>query len=388
MVSFFYSPEYSGSAIQAGNLCRYLARSGVESFVVSARLSTGRRSETVEGIEVFRIPVAKHPDLQIASFWLSLSLFLLRNRSAYDVIHAHGTLQHGPVGWMGRILGKPTFLKVAMANSDIAFHRQGRIWGRVNRFFVRRFDRFIATSGQIEQEFGERGIPPERVVRIPNGVDTERFRPARSREERAEFKRDLGLPPGPLVVYGGIIVPRKNVRLILEVFHAVHAAHPESHLVLVGPWPEGEEKDPAGFIGSLRRFVRENGLEGHVTFTGYRTDVDRYLRAGDVFFFPSKQEGMPNILLEAMACGLPGIVSRISGTEDLIRDGDDGFLVDPDSREGFASVLDRLLGDPSLRTRVGEKARRTILDRYALEFVAGRIRSLYAECLQMEGRRG
>lgn len=385
MVSFYYAPEYSGSAIQAGNLCRYLNRMGVETIVVTAMLSSRLPREEMDGIKVFRLKVLKSKDFQIPSFWLALCWFLFRKRKDFDVIHAHGTLQHGPVGIIGRLLGKPTFLKVAMANSDIAFHRHGRIWGRVNKFFFLRFDRYIATSEQIRQEYLSKGLPPEVIVRIPNGVDTDRFRPCGSSQEKEDLKKGFGFPAGPLIMFCGVIIPRKNVELIVRVFCHIHSEHPTAHLALVGPWPVEDETNPGGYMGNLRRLLREAGLQDHVTFTGYRECVDLYLRAADVFFFPSKQEGMPNVLLEAMSCGLPCIVSRISGTEDLIDDGVNGMSLDPESVEEFAGALSAILGNPGLRHQLGNNARTSIMEQFALSRTARRITSLYL--LSLSGKR-
>ena len=388
MVSFYYAPEYSGSAIQAGNLCRHLNRVGVETIVVSAMLSSCPHEEVMDGIKVFRLKVLKSRNMQIPSFWLTLCWFLIRMRKNFDVIHAHGTYQHGPVGFMGRLLGKPTFLKVAMAESDIAFQRQGRIWGRINKFFVRRFDHYIATSEQIRQEFLDCGFPPDSIVKIANGVDTERFHPPGSIQEKEDLKRKFGFPAGPLIIYCGMIIPRKNVDLIVKVFCDIHKTNLTSHLALVGPWPEETASESGGYIGHLHRLLRGAGLEKHVTFAGYQECIEQYLRAADLFFFPSKQEGMPNVLLEAMASGLPCIASRISGTEDLIENGVNGLLLDPDSEDGFAELLNRVLGNPGLHHQLANKARATILERYSLQETAQKMMSLYSDCLSGKGTSG
>lgn len=388
MVSFYFEPQYSGSAIQAKNLCRYLKRQGVDSMVVSARLSSEKRTEIVDGIPVHRLPVLSNKDLQIPSFWLSLSSFLLKNRHQYDVIHAHGTLQHGPVSVVGRILGKKTFLKVAMANSDIAFQRQGRIWGKVNRFYVRRFDRYIATSRQIYQEFIDQGMSEEKIVLVPNGVDTEWFRPVDSDQERVALKNELGLPAKCVISYVGMIIPRKNVDYILKVVNEVRRRGSDCHVVLVGPVDRGGGRDAGDYHDALSRYIHDSDLNGHVTFAGHQDRVDRYLRASDIFMLASKEEGMPNVLLEAMACGLPCVASRISGTEDLVDHEKTGFLLDLSEIDRFVDITERLSQDTALRRRIGAEARKLIVNRYSLDFVARRIRSLYSERLESPNSNG
>src|SRR5688500_4562434 len=121
MVSFFFYPEYSGSAIQAYNLCRHLVSLGAAPFIVAADLSGARAYDRYREIPLYRLPVMKNRELQIPSFAVSLLQFLFARRNDYDIIHAHGTLQHCVASIAGRILNKPTILKVAMAKSDIAF---------------------------------------------------------------------------------------------------------------------------------------------------------------------------------------------------------------------------------------------------------------------------
>jgi glycosyltransferase involved in cell wall biosynthesis len=379
MLSFYFHPDYSGSAIQTYNLSRHLQRLGLEPFIVAARLRETPAFEMFDGIPLYRLPVSGRGQLQIASFWASLLKFLLRRRSELDVIHAHGTLQHAAASLLGRLLGKPTLLKVAMAGSDIAFHLQGRTWGRANRFMVSRFDRYIATTSAIADEFQRQGLDSGRVRLIPNGVDTSLNNPV-SAAERGMLKRKLGLPDVPIAAYVGILNARKNVDGILRVWRATVARGTPGHLVLIGPLPE--RSDPAPFHRKLLQFVHDHQLESRVSFLGYRSDVTQYLQASDAFLLPSRQEGMPNSVLEAMACGVPCLVSGTSGIGGLISDGVNGFVAGLDQEETFAAILSKLLVDRSLREAVGERARKTVVASFSLEAVARKYRELYRELLQ------
>ena len=225
MISFYFTPNYSGSAIQARNLSRHLVSHGIQASVVSANLSSSPAHEVVDGLPIHRLRVAQNRQLQIPSFWAALLWFLLRHRNDFDVFHAHGTLQHGSASIAGRLASRPTILKVAMANSDIAFGRQGRVNGFLNRFMVRLFDRYIATTEAIATEFSTEGLDVSRVCRIPNGVDTETFAPI-AVAEREELRRTLGLPRGPLIIYAGILNRRKNVDGILRIWRAAVAEVP------------------------------------------------------------------------------------------------------------------------------------------------------------------
>jgi glycosyltransferase involved in cell wall biosynthesis len=375
MVSFYFHPNYSGSAVQAFNLSRQLRTLGVEPFIVAANLNGAPAHEVIDGIHVYRLPVLARASLQVPSFMLSLAWFLFRRRHTYDVIHAHGTLQHGVAGPAGRLLGKPSLLKVAMANSDIAFARQGRLVGALNRFMVRRFDRYIATTGHIAAEFGAQSLDTSRVRQIPNGVDTDRYRPP-TVEEREAIRRELGLPEGPLATFVGIISARKNVDGILRIFQAAVAEGAPGHLLLIGPIPGGDQD---AFYRSALAFVADHRLQGRVIFLGQVADVNRYLRVSDIFVFPSRQEGMPNAVLEAMASGLACVVSQGSGTDGIITDGRDGMSRALQDEAGFATVLRRLLESADTRHELGATARATVQDRFSLSSVAAAYRKLYDE---------
>ena len=377
MVSFYYAPNFSGSAIQAGNLSRYLQRRNVEPFIVSAMLDSKIRHETLNGVAVHRIPVSSSRNLRIPSFWIGLMWFLWRNRRDWDVVHAHGTLQHGSAAVIARILGKGSILKVAMHRSDIAFRGQGRIWGRVNRFYVRRFHRYIATSRQIFDEFLEEGMSGDRIIQLPNGVDTERFRPAEDEAEKAGLKERLGLPGVPLALFTGIVLARKNVDFVIRAFLKVRQSGLPGHLVIVGPG-EGADGEPGGpYFDSLRAMIRNAGMEQDVTFTGRVGNVEEFVRAADMFLFAPRKEGMPNVLLEAMSGGLPCVVSRISGIEDVIESGVNGFIFDLENESAYTAAAADLFRDPALRSRIGAQARKRIRSWYSLDRVADEYCRIY-----------
>jgi len=377
MVSYYFWPEYSGSAVQALNLSRHLGNRGVEPFIVTANLSGSAAHDRIDGIDVYRLPVARSARLQLPSFIASLCRFLAFHRARFDVVHAHGTLWHGIAGPMARLLGKKSLLKVAMAQSDIDFRRQGLLLGGINQALVRRFDVYIATTDAIAREFGDNGLDVNRVRLIPNGVDTETYTPA-SPQERVALRRQLGLPDGPLVTFVGIINQRKNIEGILRVWRSVAQRGLPGHLLLAGPRPGGEADE---YFVRLRTFVAQHGLESRVTFLEARSDIPNILQASDIFFFPSLQEGMPNAVLEAMGSGLACLVSRGSGTDGVVIDGANGFSRDVQDEAGFAEVLIRLLGDSLLRASVGQAARQSVLENYSLDAVADRYLKLYRELL-------
>jgi glycosyltransferase involved in cell wall biosynthesis len=274
------------------------------------------------------------------------------------------------------MLGKPTLLKVAMANSDLAFARQGRLTGRLNRLFVRQFDGYIATTEAIAAEFGDRRLDVLRVRHIPNGVDTDVFTPIGG-AARAELRRRLGLRNVPIVTCVAIINERKNIDGVLRIWHRAVAAGASGHLVLVGP-----VHTPGGpFYHRLLQYVADHRLGDRVSFVGKQEPVVEYLQASDLFLFPSRQEGMPNSVLEAMACGVPCIVSGSAGTEQIVADGKNGYARPVADEAAFAEALLTLLADDNLRRRFSLAARDAAVANFSLEQVAKRYWALYHQLL-------
>jgi glycosyltransferase involved in cell wall biosynthesis len=375
MVSFYFHPNYSGSAIQALNLSTHLQRLGMRPMIVSANLSGSRSEESFDGIPVHRLSVAKHPDAQIPSFWLSAARFLWPRRNEFDLIHAHGTVQHGVVSLLGRLLKKPTILKVAMADSDLAFARQGRVFGNLNQFMVRRFDRYIATTQAIVEEFNAHGLDRDRIRFIPNGVDTAVFAPV-SGMAKCALKERLGFPKRPLVSCVAAVNERKNIDGVLRIWRQAVARGAHGHLAVVGPRPDSR------YYEALTQYAREQQITDRVSFVGQQAEVASYLQASDVLLFPSKREGMPNAVIEAMSAGLTCLVSTSSGVEGLIRNGVDGYLLDVSDENGFTEALLTILGDETLRASIGRNAREHISNDLSLGSIAMRYQGLYDELLQ------
>lgn len=181
------------------------------------------------------------------------------------------------------------------------------------------------------------------VVVIPNGVDTSRYRPRP--ELREELRRELGLPSGVFVIsYHGRIEPRKNVDLLIRGVAQAGATMPV-HAIVIGDGAQTDE---------LRRLAAT--LKAPVTFAGFRVDIPRLLSAPDAAAHLSTAEGLPNSVLEAMACGLPVIATAATSHAEQIEDGKHGYLVRPDRPAEVAEAIVALARSPADCRRMGEAA--------------------------------
>lgn len=227
-----------------------------------------------------------------------------------------------------------------------------RVWRLLRRWLYGRAASVVVQTEGIRRCFS--WIKADRLAVIPNAV------------RRPEcFVR----PDNPLLVLGlGRLHHVKGFDLLLRAFADVSATHPEWRLVVHGEGPARAE---------LENLTRTLGLEGSVSFPGRTEDAHAVLAEGSVFVLPSRWEGFPNALGEAMSVGLPCIASDCpGGPADLISDGKDGLLVPVEDVEALASALRTLMDDETLRERLGMEAR-SVVDRFGEE----RVLSMWTECI-------
>ena len=371
MVSTYFHPIVGGAERQALGLAKELIKAGHSVTVATCRFSGLSASEIVEGIQVHRAirPIARGP-VYATSYLASLIAFLIRERRRYDLIHAHLLfLDAAAAGALRARVRKPVVAKAACggAHGDVARLKQTP-FGSLVFSGVRRADRIVATSRQVEQELVGHGVERRRIIQIPNGVDTERFRPAADRDA---VRRAMRLT-GRVVVFVGRLHPQKGLTTLCEAWAVVAARCPDATLLMVGGGPQDAE---------LKQLTGRLQLADRIRFCGEQRDVLPSLQAADLFVLPSLSEGLSNALLEAMACGLACVATRIGGNVDLVTDGETGLLVEPGHPQALAEAMIRVLDDEAARKRLGAAARLLVEGHYTMTAVSRQYLALYAELL-------
>jgi glycosyltransferase involved in cell wall biosynthesis len=215
------------------------------------------------------------------------------------------------------------------------------------------------------------GVDLERVSVIKNGRDLSAY--GRS---TANLRESLGLEPTTRIVGTvGRLVERKGHQELLDAWTEIAAERSDVHLVIVG---DGPERD------ALRRRAERNGVADRVSLLGTRDDVPDLLGDFDVFAFPSRSEGLPGALVEAMAAELPIVTTPVDGNAELITDGETGLHVPVRDPSALADALRRLLDDPELAQRLGKRAGETAREEYAIERLVSDFERLYD---RLTGRR-
>jgi len=207
---------------------------------------------------------------------------------------------------------------------------------------------------------------PERVDVIPNGVETDLFRPG----DAAAARGRIGIGPGGFVIgFVGRVAPVKNLGALFAALPEVSEAVGDVGVVIAGDGPDME---------NVRRMAAASRHPERVLLLGERRDVADLLPAMSVLVLPSFSEGHSNVLLEAMAAGCPVVASDVGGNPEIVRDGETGFLFAPARPGELAERLVRLARSPDLRRRLGENARNIALAEFSMDVMIGRYEALYS----------
>jgi glycosyltransferase involved in cell wall biosynthesis len=231
----------------------------------------------------------------------------------------------------------------------------------LGRTVVRSSDRLIAVSDAVARHAVGLGARPETVRTIANGVDVRRFRPGTGRDDGAVR-----------IACVGRLIFNKGPQYLIEAAPQILGAHPEAEFVFVGDGP---------LRADLEARARRLGISDRVTFLGTRPDVADILQTCDILARPSLLEGMPLTVLEAMACGLPVVATPVSGTAELVRDGESGLFVRPADPASLARAILRLIEDEPMRKAQGMRGRHIAEHGYSWDAVAEQTLAVYKELL-------
>lgn len=367
MISPQFHPIVGGYERAAERLSCALVDRGHEVTVVTERRNRDwAQHEHLQGVHVRRLWCIHKSHMHTVTSATSLALYLLREGRRYDVWHIH---QYGISVAIASVLGflmrRPVLVKLT-SSSGMGIGNVLR--GNFLKILHRRVDGVAAVSRETVREAVAFGIPAERVHLLGNGVDTDNYFP-RSFQERANLLSELGLVDKKLVIYVGRLSPEKNPDGLLSAWaQARSRLSPNWVLAIVGDGP---------MKVTLENTANRLGISDSVFFAGHRTNVEAWLGASEVYVSPSHWEGLSNTLLEAMASGLPAIVTRVSGVQELVEEARAGIVIPVRNSEALCEALVSIVKDEKLRLNLGEAARRVILARYSITSVALAYEALY-----------
>ncbi|MEO7916360.1 MAG: glycosyltransferase, partial [Dokdonella sp.] len=314
-----------GAESQVRTLALALLARGHEVTVLTPMLEHGpqRAVDTVEGIPVRRLSYPRIPLFGSLVLWTRLIVLLWRERRSYDAWHVHIAHYMGAIACvLGRRFGIPVIVKFSgQWELDSGLLARDANWSmRIAKRGLAQARVYQAISRRMAGEIVARGLPTDRTAAVANAVDVSRFQPrGQALDSALPFK----------AAYVGRLQCHKGIDTLIAAWAQAFVGRDDVRLQLVG---QGED-EPA-----LREQARLAGVAEQIEFLGHRGDVENVLAASHVAVLPSLIEGLSNSLLEFMASGLPVIATRVSGSEDLIVNGRNGFLFEVGDVAGCAAA--------------------------------------------------
>ena len=353
---------YAGAERVQDLLAQRLGRFGYEVEFACLKDGVFDEKRQCKSARLHRMPMRSRADLALC---YRLARVVRQNRIRLLHTHTPRTALLGAL--VARLADVPMVHHVhSPAEADTESRLRNLRNAVTERWSLRAARRLIAVSGSLQHYLQERGYAAARIREVPNGVPM--AEPAR-----------LTYVPGQPLVLGTVALfrPRKGVEVLLEAMARLRAARVPVRLHAVGPFetPVYEE--------SVIALTRSLGLQDAVTWAGFRSDVGAEFRRMHVFVLPSLfGEGMPMVVLEAMAAGLPVVSTRVEGIPQVVRDGQDGLLAAPGSAEDLAAALLRVAHGDVNGAALGDSGRQRQRERFSDESMAAGVAQVYREVLQ------
>jgi len=367
-------PRYGGEVTSVNDLVVGLNKESFRAiFIFLSGYGVGKNILEEAGFEVFYLSRTK----RIPGFRLSILRRLVKILKEHNVdvlhCHRHKSTVYGVVA--ARIAGTPVIL------AHVHGLGRSRTLGRklVNCILFRNVNRLIPVANSVKEDVLRNNwfVPAEKLFVLENSIDYEHF--ADVSISKMDAKQMLGMPADS-IVFGtiGRLATTKGLSYLIEAFSMVKRQMSSAHLVLVGEGPCKVE---------LQRQAADALCGDSVHFLGYRANVGQLLKGMDVFTLASVAEGMPRVLLEAMAAGVPCVATRVGGIPEVINGEAVGFLAPPGDSEALAEMMLRVATMPGEElAEVIEKARDRVRRFYSHDVVREKLRDLYLAELERVGR--
>ena len=297
---------------------------------------------------------------------------LLKNRRRFDIVYGPLLMESGLLCALSSIfLGKPSIVKIGSAGRYGDVQRALRVAATaIRRVLFRRITKFVCLTKEIEDELvKELFMSRNKLIRIPNGVDLQRFKPANPLK-RKKIRENMGIRPGEKVIlFVGRLEKKKRVDFLLRAWHGVQSdRNANERLLIVG---EGSLRS------ELENLAEKLKIGRKVTFYGESDNVIPCMQAADIFVLPSVSEGLANVFLESMAVGLPVVGTNTTGNCEILKPKKNAVLFEQEDIQDLTKAILYLLQNEEAAGNLGHNARRYVEDHFDLNNVVLQYANLY-----------
>jgi glycosyltransferase involved in cell wall biosynthesis len=377
-----------GPALHVAYLTAGLRKRGYDTTLVAGSLARGEDSMAFVAagldVDVVRIDELGREISPLRDLLATVRLARLIRRERPQILHTH-TAKAGTVGRVAALLAgsrRPPIIVHTFHGHVLRGYFgpvRSRLFRLLERWLASNTTALVAVSPQVRDDLVALGVAPrEQFIVIRLGIELDE-RVGAEQNGRAESRRYLGIPGDRFAVgWIGRMTAVKRTDDVLVAFQQLRDRGIDACLCMVGDGPDREH---------LERRAQELGVVRDTLFLGYQEEVAPFYAAFDALVLPSGNEGTPVSAIEALAAGRPVVATRVGGVPDVVRDGEDGFLVEAGATTDLADRLAQLARDPALRERMGKHGRQRVLPRYAVDRLVDDVDRLYRALLSAAAAR-
>lgn len=295
---------------------------------------------------------------------LKILLYIINNN--IQLIHSHGFKPNIYLGLMPKKILNVKVISTIHGWAKKYADRKLAVYEIINCFFIKRFSRCIAVSAIVRQDLLKKGIPSDKIIIIYNGINLDK---GRKRSNSKKIKEKFNLPTDAFVIgTAGRLVKEKGVDIFIKSAALFKKHNPDAFFLIAGDGP---------LLADLKNKVKKLGIEQDIRFLGFIENIYEFLSILDIFVLSSLTEGLPMILLEAMNAGCSVVCSKVGGTSEVVTDGINGFLIDPNKPDVLYEKLMFLHNNPSLKEKISLIGQVSIKKMFSATSMANKYIKLY-----------
>ncbi len=304
------------------------------------------------------------------ALWIiQLFKYLNKYKNHYDIVHVHIVWWAGLlIGLWAKLRNLPALYESVLLDSDTPTAIQKEYLGKIKILCLKSFKKILTISDYLADDYIRCGFGKEQIFSLMNPVDENTFFPVISNEEKDDLRKELSLPrDAKIIIFVGSVIARKGAHYLIEAFVSACQMYPDLYLLLIGPKTILESQNvDRNYLRGLYNILEQNNKSDRVNFLGLIQDkklLSKYYRASDMFVFPSQKEGLGNVVLEAMASGLPVIVTELPVLKNVINHLENGLFVPLSSTSSseIVSAISLLINNDLLKKKMGNNAILTII---------------------------
>lgn len=359
MVTSAPLPPREGMGFYVWHLARFLASSGHQVQIITRGAPKAPYRRSIDGLTVWQATFLPLYPFHVHLHNLFVNQLLRELEPQIDLLHHHSPLVMRPKTNLPYLVTVHTPMKADVASLrpdnplSILAKLQAPISFRLEMGLFSSAGSITAVANSVALELSNYGLDSRQVSVMANGVDTQTFSPNGPLNTRQQ----------PYCLTVGRLGPRKGLEDLLHCARLLIEPFPDLQFLIAGSGP---------LAGQLGVAIRKYGLQGRVKLLGHigqRAQLAQLYRGATAYIHPAHYEGLPTVLLEAMACARPVVATAVCGALDVIEDGHNGLLVPPKAPQALASAMARILRNPGWATQLGQAARQTVEERYSWEIV-------------------